>query len=180
MILWLSVYIAGALQNAEFLFARICCPLTFRKKFIWRSLLASALGGSATYWGVRGKGGGAHRAGGGVGVATYYTDGQTGQCSYSTCAVLPPFSLHKQNPNSCSGLGSLECAGGDPSSQPLLLNISAEPDVKDTEAAGALMLIQTWVVAGALQGPGKDRVSAPPGQVPCVPALALGMLLAFS
>lgn len=42
------------------------------------------------------------------------------------------------------------------------------------------MLIQTWVVAGALQGPGKDRVSAPPGQVPCVPALALGMLLAFS
>lgn len=42
------------------------------------------------------------------------------------------------------------------------------------------MLIQTWVVAGARQGPGKDRVSAPPGQVPCVPALAPGVLLAFS
>lgn len=66
MILWLSAYIAGALQNAEFLFARICCPLTFRKRFIWRSLLASALGRSETFWGVRGGGGGARRAGGGA------------------------------------------------------------------------------------------------------------------
>lgn len=160
--------IAGAVQDTEFLFARMCCPLTLRHKSHYQGAFwlwqweGVKLGGVPAEWGRAHAYCVLRRS---LQLLGVYRWADTGSAQWrDLSSVELPICLPKHDPHPCCG----------PGSHPALFRACCQDADVDTGGGEGP---EVWVPD---RGQERTRLGAERRQIPLAPALSPGTLQAFS